>query len=344
MKKLKLSIDETQEAKDINIKLGVPFKFAGFIDTDVAVIHTTKVLTLWKNNDCTKSIQFNEIYKNNKYPYVKCCFNKFIAVYSKNASGVDIYDRELNLLCELRLKSNIKAVGWSLSGKLAIGLGRYDIELWEMKDNLFYRTKTGAYFSIDDVDYDIIWSSTEYFAINMGHRILILCNDLGHVITYYSHWHSFVNMWISGTELLFAKDKFICEVRNINAPKQIWNIDEIQQYEKILPISNEILLCLTYSNRLVLLIKNDNIDRVTIKKIKRLALNIFWSPKGNLIADHFREITTYNLPEISLLKLIPLGLMAENTIWSDFLKEGCYDPRLFLFIADLFRDPNLFKN
>jgi hypothetical protein len=112
----------------------------------------------------------------------------------------------------------------------------------------------------------------------------------------------------------------------------------------ILPITNEIILCLI-TNELRILIKNNDDKKETewflMKEMRGCAKNIFWTRNGSLIQVTERKITTIYLPEISLLKLIPLGLIAENTNWSNFLKEEPYDPRLFLFIAEFFRDPLL---
>jgi hypothetical protein len=107
-------------------------------------------------------------------------------------------------------------------------------------------------------------------------------------------------------------------------------------------INNEII-CISYFGTISLIIKNNDNDIkiFVVAEIDEIVNDLIWSPKGNLIVVTDYAVTTHNIPEISLLKLIPLGLMAENTNWSNFLKKEPYDPRLFLLIAEMFFNTEL---
>ena len=323
----------TNETKDVNIKLGT-FTFAGFISVDTMVIYINPELTLWKNNVCIKRVSFSGIYVNTYILRINCCFDKFIAIYSPIESNIFIYDKELNLLCKLRFESNIGTVGWSKNGKLAISLHNGKIEIWELKNNELCYIGSGVHFPQTDTIRGIVWSPIEFLAIYVSDYVLIWNNDFKYIQTYYFRRYP-LPIWIGDTELSFIANNNSGAVFDTNTNKQIWHIDKFDDWVATIPVTNEIILCLVGSELILVIRNGENTDYIIIKKFDMYIYDMIWSPKGNLVVTTNHNIFTCNIPEISLLKLIPLGLSVEKTIWSDFLKNEPYDFRLFLFIAAL---------
>jgi WD40 repeat protein len=248
------------------------------------------------------------------------------------------------LLQELNHNSTVNVVKWSQCGKLAIGLRNGDVEIWEMKDRKFCCIKKELQFSPDkDMICEFAWSPTGLLAINSLSSTTIWNNNLEcikkiHVISCYNC----VPIWISDTELSHSDDHKSMALYDINT-------DTCRKFCKLrgywtnsLFIANGII-CVSYYGTVLLIIKNNNTAEIfVVVSISEEVRDLIWSPKGNLIVVTSHAVTTYNIPKISLLKLIQFGFVTENTNWSNFLKKEPYDPRLFLFVADFFHDPNLF--
>lgn len=310
-----------------------------FIDNDHLVSYDKK-LTLWKNGVCIKAVDDDILKRSGYIVDAIYCFNKYVAVYAKHDLYINIYDTKLNLLCKLEFNSSIRAAAWSLCGKLAVGLHYNEIELWEMKDHKFCRTKTETHTNRDDSIRYIAWSPIGLLAVQSEYKISIWNNELKRIKIYGDMIMMYELVWISDTSFLFSIDTNLSAVRDINISGQVWYTDKIKLMGNVIPITSEIILYVLYDD-ISLIIKDlyttdkgsSSVVKIGIFPIK--IHNTIRSTKGNIVVKAIHELFTCDIPEISLLKLIPVGLMTKNTSWSNFLKNEPYDPRLFLFIAAL---------